>query len=47
MYKGWLDLNGHTYYFMKKDGSMAVGKVKIDGTVYEFDKNGRLIEDDE
>lgn len=45
MYKGWLDLNGHTYYFKKKDGSMTVGKLKIDDTVYEFDKNGRLLDE--
>lgn len=39
----WLRVNGKRTYFMRKDGSAAVGKIKISGKEYEFDKNGRLI----
>lgn len=39
----WLRVNGKRTYFLQKDGSMAVGKVKISGREYEFDQNGRLV----
>lgn len=39
----WLRVNGKRTYFLQKDGSMAVGKVKISGREYEFGKNGKLI----
>lgn len=39
----WLRVNGKRTYFLRKDGSAAVGKLKISGKEYEFDGNGRLI----
>lgn len=42
----WLRSNGQRKYFLKKDGSMAVGKVTISGVEYEFDEKGALISDD-
>lgn len=39
----WLRVNGKRTYFLEKDGSMAVGKVKISGKEYEFGENGKLI----
>lgn len=39
----WLRVKGKRTYFMQKDGSMAVGKVKISGKEYELGENGKLI----
>lgn len=39
----WLRVNGKRTYFLQKDGSMAVGKVKVSGKEYEFGENGKLI----
>lgn len=41
----WLKSNGKRTYFLRKDGSMAVGKITISGVEYEFDENGKLIPD--
>lgn len=38
----WIRI-GKNKYYLKSDGSRAVGKVKINGVTYTFDKNGRLI----
>lgn len=42
----WLKSNGKRAYFLKKDGSMAVGKVTVSGIEYEFDNTGHLITDE-
>ena len=39
--KGWMKIKGEKYYFYS-DGTMATGKVKINGKTYSFDKNGKL-----
>ena len=41
----WLKSNGKRAYFLKKDGTMTVGKITVSGVEYEFDKQGRLVED--
>lgn len=41
----WITSNGKKKYFLKSDGSLAVGKVTISGREYEFDENGVLIPD--
>lgn len=38
----WLKSNGEKKYYLTSDGSRAVGKVKISGTVYTFDENGKV-----
>lgn len=42
----WLKSNGKRTYFLRKDGSMAIGKVTISGIEYEFDSTGHLITDE-
>lgn len=39
----WLKYGGKRTYFLKKDGSMATGKVTISGVEYEFSDKGKLI----
>lgn len=39
----WLKVGGERKYYLKKDGTAAVGKITLSGTDYEFDKNGALI----
>lgn len=39
----WLNANGQKKYFLKSDGSAAVGKVTVSGIEYEFDDKGRII----
>lgn len=41
----WLKSGGERTYYLKKDGSMAVGKVTISGIEYEFGADGKLIPD--
>ncbi len=41
----WLTVKGERTYFLKKDGSAAVGKTTISGTEYEFDENGKLVKE--
>jgi hypothetical protein len=42
----WLNVKGKHKYFLRKDGSLAVGKVTISGVEYEFDEKGALVTDD-
>ena len=44
MQTGWFHENQKTYY-LGKDGIMRTGKHVIDGTEYEFDENGALIQE--
>lgn len=37
---GWRQIGGNRYYFKKKDGSAATGKINLYGVGYVFDKNG-------
>lgn len=39
---GWLDIDGHTYYFNPSTGAKRTGCVKIGTSRYFFDANGRL-----
>lgn len=39
----WLKSKGKRTYFLRKDGSMATGKVTISGVEYEFGEDGKLI----
>ncbi len=40
----WLTVKGIRTYFLRRNGKMAVGSVKIDGLYYTFGSNGKLIE---
>lgn len=42
MQKGWIKVNKDTFYF-NKNGHMLIGKYKINGISYSFDKTGKLI----
>lgn len=45
MVKGWQHTSEGTYYFEEVTGSMAKGKVTIDGETYDFDVNtGKLLD---
>lgn len=44
MQTGWFHENQKTYY-LGNDGIMRTGKHVIDGTAYEFDENGALIQE--
>lgn len=39
----WLKSKGKRTYFLRKDGTMATGKVTISGVEYEFGEDGKLI----
>lgn len=41
----WLTVGGKRTYFLRKDGSLATGKVTISGREYDFGEDGRLILD--
>ncbi len=41
--EGWLTIDGNTYYFFEYTGLKAVGKMLIDGSLYEFASDGKLI----
>lgn len=43
MYKGWLHLNGKSYYLHWHDGLMQTGSQIIDGKEYWFNEKGELI----
>jgi len=43
LHKGWLELDGATYYFSNVTGYMSTGITLIDGKLYEFGKDGKLI----
>jgi len=40
----WLAVRGRKTYFLRKNGKMAVGTIKIGGKYYTFDEKGRLDE---
>jgi len=42
-YLGWHEINGATYYFDMATGYMAVGETEIDGAIYSFDNDGKLL----
>lgn len=42
MYHGWL-WYGNDWYYLLEDGTMAVGSHQIDGTMYEFASDGRML----
>lgn len=42
MYHGWL-WYGNAWYYLLEDGTMAVGSHQIDGTMYEFASDGRML----
>ncbi len=42
----WLTKNGVRQYYLTNDGSAAIGKVTINGTEYEFDSKGKLVQDE-
>lgn len=42
MYHGWL-WYGNAWYYLLEDGKMAVGSHEIDGVMYEFATDGRMI----
>ena len=42
MYHGWL-WYGNAWYYLLDDGKMAVGSHEIDGTMYEFATDGRMV----
>ena len=39
--KGWLELDGETYYLDAIDGALAHGWTKVDDQTYYFDENGQ------
>jgi D-alanyl-D-alanine carboxypeptidase len=39
---GWQEIEGVTYYF-REDGTMAVGRVTLDGVNYHFDRRGAYV----
>lgn len=39
----WVTTTSGNKYYFKKDGTMTTGKIKLNGKVYEFDSNGKLI----
>ncbi len=41
----WLTVNGERTYFLKRDGSAAVGKTTVSGIEYEFNESGRLVKE--
>ena len=43
--KGWQEIDGSTYYFSTTTGYMSTGRTYIDGVLYEFAEDGRLIEE--
>lgn len=42
MYHGWL-WYGNAWYYLLEDGKMAIGSHEIDGVMYEFATDGRMI----
>lgn len=42
----WLKVNGERKYFLRANGTAAVGKVTISGIEYEFDNKGKLLPDE-
>lgn len=45
MKTGWLKFKSGKKYYFRSNGQMATGKLKINGTVYNFGKDGILISD--
>ena len=43
MVKGWNEKDGNRYYFNTVYGTMAKGRVRIDGKIYEFDENTGIL----
>ena len=42
----WLTSKGKRKYFLQSDGTLATGKVTIDGIEYEFDEKGVIVPDE-
>ena len=42
----WLTSNGKRKYFLQADGTLATGKVTIEGVEYEFDEKGVIVPDE-
>ena len=40
---GWQEINGDKYYFSTSSGYMRTGRATIDGVLYDFDEDGKLI----
>ena len=45
MKTGWLKFKSGKKYYFRSNGQMATGKLKINGTVYNFGKDGVLVSD--
>src|SRR5690606_9295368 len=43
--KGWHEIDGSTYYFSRVGGYMRTGKAYVDGVLYEFGLDGKLIQE--
>ena len=42
----WIRSKGERKYFLQADGTLATGKVTIQGVEYEFDENGVIVPDE-
>lgn len=42
MQKGWVAWHGNTYFMDPSTGKMRTGQLKINGTIYEFGKDGAM-----
>ena len=42
----WLTSKGKRKYFLQSDGTLATGKVTIEGVEYEFDEKGAIVPDE-
>ena len=40
---GWQEIDGDTYYFYTENGIMAIGQIKIGGSIHYFSEDGKLL----